>query len=404
MLGLNLTVKNDDLIAVMGDIYVKTPNALKRLLAQLKKMGYEVDNLREDEYRKKKGTTVQVMEKNGWSLWLAKLPDLRFGVCDNCKKLISTSGIQSHGHKCEECGAVTYWELVDGSTIRFAFMDEERGMFSPELNMKVKRWDTESGYLYLYPDALDRGGLSVVSGDNAQAYLDRNKDKWKYGSDGDGKLIVIKYDIQWNSKTAVINPHDHYGSQSHHKIIKIWKGKQYSEWGRLPVPEMISIYESWHWAPLPVTAGLHSRILHAAGQVDDKGWHYQDGRAFYSDRVWQEMAKFIRHFTQLDADAFDLAWPRFRSDGPGGIDDLARFCHPSAIVRNEPNIGNVLIAVSKAAGGRSLTTGEVEAAKHGLADPLVKTVFLKNQQPSKSVEPVAVVSKKCERCGDVPQV
>lgn len=373
MLGLNLTVKNDDLIDVMGDVYAKTPEALKRLLAQLKEVGYEVDNLREDKHRRdNRGATVEQMEKNGWSLWFAALRNLNFGLCGSCNQLISTNGIRSHGHKCEKCGAVTYWELVDGSTIRFAFMEEDRGMFSPELNMKVKRWDTEKGYLYLYPEFLDRGGLSVVSGANAQAYLDRNKDKWEYGSDGDERLIVIKYDLQWNSKTATINAHDHYGSQWNHKIVKIWKGKQYSEWDRLPVPEMINIYESWHWAPLPVTADLHSRVLHAARQVDDKGWHYQDGRAFYTDHVWQEMGKFIRHFTQLDADAFDRAWPRFRRDGPGGIDDLARFCHPAAKVRNEPNMGNVLIAVSKIAGGKSLTTDEVNTAKHGLSDPIFK--------------------------------
>jgi len=123
----------------MGDLYVKDRLALARLLFQLKRAGYQIDNLRRAEYRKRDGTSVRNMEKNGWSLWFAKLPNIRFGLCGSCNKLISVQGIQSHGHKCEKCGAVTYYKLVDGSTLRFVFNnDEERGPFSPQLNMKVK--------------------------------------------------------------------------------------------------------------------------------------------------------------------------------------------------------------------------------------------------------------------------
>jgi hypothetical protein len=376
MLGLNLTIKDNDIVDVMGSLYVKTPDALKRLMRELRKGGYEVENLRKAEHRKNDGVSVSTMEKNGWSLWFAKLPDIRFGVCGSCHKLISTAGIQSHGHKCEKCGAVTYYDLVDGSTLTFVFNnDGERGFLSPQLRMKVKQWDTENGILYLYPEFLE-GGLSVVTGEKAEAYLKRNAGKWSYGSVGEGKLIAIKYDLRWYRDTATIEPYDSYGHFHNFKIVKVWKGKQYSEYDRLPVPETISIYESWHWAPLPVTPNLHSRILSAAGQTDDQGWHYQDGRPWFTSGHWTEMAKFVRHFTQLDADAFDRAWPSFRRDGPGGIADIAHFCHKEAVVRNDPNIGNVLVALGKGLGGERMTQQEVEAAKHGLGDPLVKKVFL----------------------------
>ncbi|QQG42118.1 MAG: hypothetical protein HYV90_02270 [Candidatus Woesebacteria bacterium] len=379
MLGLNLTVKNDDLIDVMGDIYAKTPEALNRLLKELRKSGYEVEDLRQSDYRKKDGVPVATMEINGWSLWFAKLPNLRFGICGTCHQQISTTGIQSHGHKCEKCGAVTYYELVDGSTFTFVFNnDEERGMFAPELRMKVKEWDTENGILYLYPEFL-KGGLSVVTGEKAEAYLKRNEGKWSYGSVGQGKLIAIKYDLNWNRNTAVIEPYDHYGSYWNHKIVKVWKGKQYAEYDRLPIPETISIYESWHWAPLPVSTTLHRRILSAARQTDDKGWHYQDGRPWFTSGHWTEMAKFIRHFTKLDADAFDRAWPSFRRDGPGGIDDFAHFCHKEAVTRDEPNVGNVLVALGKQLDGEHVTKQESEAAIRGLDDPMTRN-FLKGLQ------------------------
>lgn len=376
MLGLNLTIKDSDVVDVMGSLYVKTPDALKRLLRDLRKGGYEVEDLRKAEHRKRDNVSADTMEKNGWSLWFAKLSDIRFGVCGSCHRLISTTGIQSHGHECEKCRAVTYYDLIDGSTLTFVFnKDGERGFLSPQLRMKVKQWDTENGILYFYPEFLE-GGLSVVTGERAEAYLKRNEGKWSYGSVGDGKLIAIKYDLRWNRDTAMIEPYDSYGHFWNHKIVKVWKGKQFNEYDRLPVPETISIYESWHWAPLPITPDLHSRILSAAGQTDDRGWHYQDGRPWFTSGHWTEMAKFVRHFTQLDADAFDRAWPSFRRDGPGGIADIAHFCHKGATVRNDPNIGNVLVALGKGLGGEHMTQQEVEAAKHGLGDPLVKKVFL----------------------------
>lgn len=369
MLGLKLTVENDDIVDIAGDVYVKNSKALKRFLRELRYHGYIIDDLRHDDYREKKGTSIEQMEKNGWSLWFAKLPNLRRGVCGSCGKLIDTRGIQSHGHKCEKCGEATYYELVEGSLITFVFNDDgERGMFSPQLKMKVHHWDTRENLLYLYPEALE-GGLSCVSGDAAQAYMNRNITQWNAVNVDGVDLITVRYPVKWNRTEASIEPYDIYGHKWNHKIVKIWKGKRYSEWDRLPVPETISIYESWHWGRISASPNLHSRLLHAVHQVDDKGWHYQDGRPFYSNGTWQEMAKFVRHFTTLDADAFDRAWPRFRRDGPGGIDDLAKFCHPNAQVRDEPNIGNVLIGISKAANHQSMTKQEVEAANKGLRLP-----------------------------------
>jgi len=376
MLGLDLTIRDNDIVDVMGSLYVKNPVALERLLTELRKEGYVIENLRNAEYRKSDNVSVEEMEKNGWSLWFAKLPDIRYGLCGSCQQLISVSGIRTHAHKCEKCGAVTYYELIEGSTLTFVFNnDGETGFFTPQLRMKVKMWDIENGNLCLYPEFLE-GGLSVVTGKRAEDYLKRNKGKWSYGLIGGEKMIIIKYDFQWDRRTAMIEPYDSNGHVWNHKIVKVWDGKQYDDFDHLPVPESISIYESWHWTPLPVTSDLHTRILRAAGQTDDQGWHYQDGSPWFKPGHWKEMAKFVRHFTQLNADAFDLAWPTFRSDGPGGIADLAHFCHPGAVVRNDPNIGNVIFGLGKAFEGRRLTEQEIKAAKHGLEDPLVKRIFL----------------------------
>jgi len=357
--------ENENVVSVMRDLYVKTPKALKTLLADLCKRGYEIKDLRKDEHRHDRGATVKQMEENGWSLWYASLPDLRRGKCKSCGSLISVVGVHSHGHKCEVCGEVTYYDLVDGSTLTFVFNDDgERGFMSPQLRMKVRFWDVESGILYLYPEFLE-GGLSVVTGERAEAYLKRNSNSWRYGSVGDGKVIAIDYSFQWNRATAKIEPYDSYGHYWNCSIVKVWEGKEYSEFDRLPIPESMSIFEAWHWSPLPATPHLHERILSAAGQVSDKGYYYQDGRQAFYPGQWQEMAKFVRHFTVLDGDRFDAAWPRFRNSGPGGIDDLAHFCHSNPVVENRPNIGNALVAAGKLIEGQPLTEDEKREAVRG---------------------------------------
>ena len=99
--------------------------------------------------------------------------------------------------------------------------------------------------------------------------------------------------------------------------------------------------------------------------MSDKGYYYQDGRQAFYEGQWKEMAKFVRHFTVLDGDRFDTAWPKFRNSGPGGIDDLAHFCHGNPIVENRPNIGNALVAAGKLMEGQTLTEDEKREGLRG---------------------------------------
>lgn len=374
ILGMNLTNEDDSVINVSGALHVKTPAALETLLRELKAIGYKIDNLRDDEHRKSNGVDIETMEKNGWSLWFAKL-DVRRGKCNSCKGIISTLGIRSHGHTCELCGAVTYYDMIDGSTVRFSFIERERergGM--ADITMKVKRWDTEEGHLYFYPDILE--GL-WLKGDRAKQYFEEHKDKWEEVDENGEKLIRVAYPRPWNYDVSAINPSDINGHFWNHQIVRVWEGKEYPEYlGGFPLQDTISIYESWHHPRYPRSPTLHTTILLATGQTDDKGWHYQDGRPWFQPGHWKNMSTFIRHFTELDADAFDKAWPHFRSDGPGGIDDLAKFCHKDAQVRNEPNIGNLIVGVSKVVSGQPLVKDEIVAMSDALADREIRGDFM----------------------------
>lgn len=372
--SLQLTTQDDDIVSVSGNLYVKTPEALERLLNELRDAGYTVDNLREAKHREGRAT-VEQMEQNGWSLWYASIrSDIRRGKCQSCESYIELRGIRSHGHTCEVCGEVTYLDYVDGSRIRFEFLNEAyRGvMFAPQLHMTVQRWDTDEGYLYLYRE-FHEGGLSVVTGERAEQYLAENSELWEQVEEDGNALLKVRYPNPWRRDEAAIEPYDSSGHYSNYREVKVWQGEEYREWDRLPVPESMSIYEAWHWAPLPKSPTIHRDILSAAGQTDDKGWHYQDGRPWFREGHWREMSKFVHHFTELDGEAFDRAWPRFRSDGPGGIDDIARFCHESPVVTDRPNMMNSINAIVDASRGKRLSQREIEAAEKGTYDPNMKT-------------------------------
>lgn len=366
-------------VSICG-LYAKTQEALDTLLTKLESIGYKVDNLRNSEHRQRDGVSVEKMEKNGWSLWFASL-DVRRGKCGSCNGIISTQGIQSHGHKCELCGAVTYYHILNagesetGSNIRFSFINRDENIGMADIKMKAHHWDTDEGYLYLYPEVMD--GL-WLHGDRAQAYLDGNKDKWDWVTLGDGRqLIRVKYPHPWNYNESAINPSEIYGHHWNHKIVKIWDGKEYDEWSQdFPVPETISIYEAWHWAPLQPSPHLHENIISAAGMVSDCGYYYQDGRTAFYDVHIKRMRTFVEHFTVLDLKEWDSMIARSDKSGPGMIKAIARFCHKNAEVENRPNIGNVLVGFSKAIGGQKLTSEENDAMVDGLKDiEVAKTFF-----------------------------
>lgn len=355
----------EGIVVIGGNAYAKTPAALEALLTKLSSIGYQINDLREDDYRKEKGVSVETMKKSGWSLWYAHL-DVRRGKCGSCHQYIGTTGIKSHGHKCERCGAVTYYKIIDGSMIRFSFIQHENKYSMADLMMRACRWDAEVGYLYLYPAVMD--GL-WLRGDRAKQYFEANRDKWEEIEEDGQLLIRVRYRNSFYLEDSAINPSDIQGHYWNHEIVLVWEDKEYPDYfSNFPIPQSMSIYEAWHWAPLDASPTLHKKVLSAIGNTDDKGWHYQDGRPWFNARSFEEMGKFIRHFTSLNADAWDIQSKWFRLDGPGGIDDVARFCHSNAQAENRPNVGNLLIGFSKAMSGQKLTDDEMAAMVNAAKD------------------------------------
>jgi hypothetical protein len=349
-----LPINSDDVVWICGNLYCKTPEALDIALEQARSIGYEIKDSRTDESR----ATPEKMEQNGWSLWYASL-DVRRAKCGSCGFYMSMAGTRVHGHTCENCGAVTYREIVEDSTVRFSFRGDEYVMFGPELVMKVKRWDDQNSWLYL-KYGFEGRSIGTLIGDKAEAYLTEHAGKWELVEEDGERLLKVHYARGlYVQDDDVLNVRDIWGHEFNSTEVKVWDGKEYSTWDSLPVPESFSIYETWHWAPLGPSPDLYKRILSAAGQTSRKEYWYQDGRRAYEPRVFETMGIFVRHFTTLDADRWDRESKHFRLDGPGGIDDVAKFCDPNAVVETGANIGNFLTAITGL--DRSATNRELAA-------------------------------------------
>lgn len=243
---------NIERIIPIGDkLHVETQPALEILLKELKQIGYTIKDLRESNYRKDGYVSVETMEKNGWPLWEASL-DVRRGKCKSCNGFIELSCIQSHGHRCELCGAVTYYEIIDGSEIRFSFVEKVESYSFFDISMKARRWDTETGYLYLYPEVAD--GL-WLRGEAAEQYFKAKKDEWEEVEEDGRKFIKLRYIDPVNTDEApVIKISEIFGHYSNHEIVLVWEGKEYDEFSPdFPVPQSISIHETWHWPQAPPT-------------------------------------------------------------------------------------------------------------------------------------------------------
>lgn len=376
---MTITIPSEDAVWVADDLYCKTPEALELALDTLRTFGYRVTNERKKGSSIKEGrTTPEEMEKHGWSLWSAALEGHTFGKCRSCNALISRRGIHMHGHTCENCGAVTYRAFAKGMPIIFRFVDDGRSWLAQNLRMTVQRWDAEEGWLYLkwkFGDA----PYGILGPKEAKVYLEENADKWEFVQEGDERLVRLRYKLQHfgepADELAVIDVRDTLHGVANYDDVKLWDGKEYPEYGfgenRFPVPEFISVYETWHWAPLELSPTLHKRLFGAVHQVSDAGYYYQDGsRAWDDHSIFRRMGVFVRHFTTLDADRWDRESTGFRLDGPGAIADVARFCHPDAVVDNQPNIGNFVVGVAKLAEGRPLIGNEAVALAAAVTEDL----------------------------------
>lgn len=362
--SLQLNVKNVVEVENCG-LYAKSPEALQALFTELKRRGYDIDDLSKRE----SGSFIADKNEPGCSLWFAKLRDdvreLK-AKCNSCKSYIDRRGTGMHKHECECCGEFTYLKFTQGGTVTFSFIDDpERGSFS-DITMSIHGYDDETKCLLLEPEPISRWGQEVAP-ERSKKVLERNQGNWQW----QGAHIAVRYDTtsyRINDKTD-INIFDSTGEEKNVKTVQIYNGKEYGEYEKLPIPDTYNIYEAWHWAPLKPSSRLHENIIHAAGMVSDKGYYYQDGRVGFYDIHLTRMRTFVEHCTTLDLRAWDSMIKRADKSGPGMIDAIAHFCHRNPRVTEKPNIGNWMVAAGKVLEGGHVTEAEEIAALMADMDP-----------------------------------
>jgi len=369
-----LKIKTPNVVWLGNHAYVTAPESLEPFLQELRDSEYKVQSMREDpEHTKHYSSTEAMLKAPGGYLWYCSLQDLNRAVCGSCQEYISTVGTRYHGHTCEKCGAILYLDIKDGSRVEFQFKNERQGIFDPELVLAAQEWDADAGWLYLYPEVAEynRKGYRSFSAEEAQSYLDSHSAHYERIERNGKEVLKMAYHrhgfMEPRNDEDVIEVRDTYDHYWNSRSVKLWHGKEYNEIGNdLPIPESITVYESWHWAPLSPSPRLHEQVMLAAGQIADQGWYHQDGRVGIYEGAWINMRTFVEHFTTLDVAEWDRT--RFRTDGPGAIADIAHFCSPDAVITNEPNVGNALIVLGKVMENKPLTKQEAREGKRGLRD------------------------------------
>lgn len=150
--------------------------------------------------------------------------------------------------------------------------------------------------------------------------------------------------------------------------------------------------------------------MSAAGQVSRADYYHQDGRAAFSQTVFDRMSNFVKHFVDVPFEEWEAfldslgekiiqsmthgigriqgdsskflfqAWSDSTNsfganytqiDGPGFIYALAKWAGDMSDgvlknVRDEPNIGNALVGAARMLSGKTLSDAEAAAMMEGM--------------------------------------
>ncbi len=337
-----------------SNFYAQTPAAFANLRELLVGLGYTVE-----PNKTREGAPTQN--------WYARLDDSRLKLiakCRFCEAVVDREVVWRHKNLCPECHQFTFVRFPPGSTVEFYFHPfAGRRRERDTLTLKVFDYDTALGViLFVPPDTSDpSGGL-------AHAILGDHEHRWTAVTRDGLTLIAIKHDVdsQHVREEAVIDIIE-ATEQQNFRNVYLFDGKEYASIYQLPIPSSVSIDEAWHWAPLAPSPELYQRILSAGGMTSRVDYYYQDGRRAVEERQLARMHLFVEHLTALDFQRWQKFIQRVPLDGPGFIRAIAKFCHPDSQVVEEPNIGNVLVALGKVASAKQLGLTSIRMGKQEYA-------------------------------------
>lgn len=335
-------------IKIAHDLYVENPESLSALIDHLVEVGYDIKDLSKDEGKPSR----DVLEKHNTSLWFATPSDSLVNIvaqCGTCTSYIPTEGVGAHGNECVECGDYTFLKYVEGGEITFSIPGERMSFKSP--TFVIHSYDKEGERLNLYVNPADCKAKRKRSWKNfdltpeesmglVDGYVRDHPNTFSLEKIGGKKILSVYHKGGPFVHEDGINTHGVSGEKHNFTIKELSNAAG-------PFPDMISIHEAWHWAPMKAGSGLYKEIMNAAGQVARKDYYYQDGRPAFNSTQISWMLDFVDNFTDVDVDSVK---PHLntRMSGPGLIDTLANLTGHNTHIKTEPNIMNGVIFLEKA--------------------------------------------------------
>jgi hypothetical protein len=329
----NPTFPTTDVVRIFDSMYCRSPEGLQIALDTLRTIGYTITDPDIDRHMRESLATPEAKARYGWPLRSAKLEISKRIKCDSCGSYLNGADYDTHGHQCESCGAVTYLDIPDGSEVRFVFLGHDLSCGGDQLLMKVKHWDYQDGWLYLCRE-VGAGRYGVLGPEEAEAYLALHQDKWEAVEESGQRLIKLRYIKRGHGEhpATIIDRTESFCSRIYFSEVVVWEGREYSDRDpEFPLPKHVSIFEAWHWAPLEPSPTIHEALFDAIGMPPYTGY-YRTGPTFTAEH-FKEMGRFVSELTTLNGHEWARRSPGFRKDGAGAIADVAAFCHPEPVVR-----------------------------------------------------------------------
>lgn len=352
-----------DVIGIAHELHAKTDEALANALAYLSQ-DYDIKDCSKDKDH----------PHNGYYAHLKPSVYTRMTKCNFCLHLNTVLGCKCHGFRCYKCKQILWVEYMKGGTIRFSFANDERHRY---VSLFIHSYDESSQSILCYTKQARDNSWCTVPKEQFAAYMEQFKDDYEVVNI-DGKKL---YKFYYNSKGMLRGDEKIHmaetrrapmGNRCNYRETSIYKGQEFESYGfsdNIPACESYMLYRT---KPLEHNDRMSASIINMARQSSRCDYYYQDGRTAFYETPLRWIRSIVEHFTDLDIKEFDKFLDICRNDGPGFIIHLADWVGKKIgvkqYVQNEPNIGNLLVGVSKMVHGQYMTDNEKEAMKMAAKD------------------------------------
>lgn len=90
-------------------------------------------------------------------------------------------------------------------------------------------------------------------------------------------------------------------------------------------PEMLSIYEAWHWSPLEISEDLYRDIIYAVGMTSNCRFYKNDEDVAFKEFHLERMRRFVENFTTLPISEWNEMIEAAPKSGPSMVRAIYSF-------------------------------------------------------------------------------